>query len=235
MPTILTRLRHDLKAAADPRIKAGAPRFFKEKIKCHGTPTAEGVRIGKAYFQELTGQSKPEVFALCEELFATGYNEEAWIAADWADRMQKDFRPGDFKLLERWLATYVDNWAKCDTLCNHAVGSFLEQYPQHLPRLQRWTKSPNRWLRRGAAVSLVLPARRGQFLPEALAISDALLRDPDDLVQKGYGWLLKEASRQHQTEVFEYVLEHKAVMPRTALRYAIEKLPPELRKQAMQK
>jgi 3-methyladenine DNA glycosylase AlkD len=53
------------------------------------------------------------------------------------------------------------------------------------------------------------------------------------MVQKGYGWLLKEASRKHQQEVFEFVVKHKRVMPRTALRYAIEKMPQDLRKQAM--
>ena len=62
-----------------------------------------------------------------------------------------------------------------------------------------------------------------------------LLRDEDDLVQKGYGWLLKEESRTHQKEVFDYVVKNKQVMPRTALRYAIELLPKELKSEAMKK
>ncbi len=66
-------------------------------------------------------------------------------------------------------------------------------------------------------------------------IADILLEDKDDLVQKGYGWLLKEASRTHQEQVFEYVMRNKAIMPRTALRYAIEKMPEELRRKAMQR
>jgi len=52
-------------------------------------------------------------------------------------------------------------------------------------------------------------------------------------VQNGYGWLLKEASRKHTDEVFAFVMEHKAVMPRTALRYAIELMPKELKAEAM--
>jgi len=59
--------------------------------------------------------------------------------------------------------------------------------------------------------------------------------DDDDLVQKGYGWMLKAASEAHQREVFEYVMKNKTEMPRTALRYAIEKMPEELRKAAMEK
>jgi 3-methyladenine DNA glycosylase AlkD len=55
------------------------------------------------------------------------------------------------------------------------------------------------------------------------------------MVQKGYGWLLKEASRAHQAEVFDYVMKNKAVMPRTSLRYAIEKMPAELRRKAMER
>jgi 3-methyladenine DNA glycosylase AlkD len=55
------------------------------------------------------------------------------------------------------------------------------------------------------------------------------------MVQKGYGWLLKEESREHQKEVFEYVVRNRQMMPRTALRYAIELMPKELRAEALRK
>jgi 3-methyladenine DNA glycosylase AlkD len=84
-------------------------------------------------------------------------------------------------------------------------------------------------------VTLIVPARRGKFLEDILAIADILLADRDDLVQKGYGWMLKAASEKHQQEIFNYVLQNKAIMPRTALRYAIEKMPEAMRKQAMAK
>ncbi len=98
-----------------------------------------------------------------------------------------------------------------------------------------WARSENRWLRRAAAVSLILPARRGRFLVEVFEIADRLLTDGDDMVQKGYGWMLKEASRLHQQDVFDYVVRNRRVMPRTALRYAIELMPKELRAGAMKK
>ena len=82
---------------------------------------------------------------------------------------------------------------------------------------------------------MILPARRGKFLTDSFEIADSLLQDKDDLVQKGYGWMLKEASRLHQQEVLDYVIKHKNVMPRTALRYAIEKMPQDLRRLAMEK
>jgi 3-methyladenine DNA glycosylase AlkD len=62
-----------------------------------------------------------------------------------------------------------------------------------------------------------------------------LLLDADDLVQKGYGWMLKSASQLHQKEIFDYIMKKKDVMPRTALRYAIEKMPLELKEKAMKK
>ena len=84
-------------------------------------------------------------------------------------------------------------------------------------------------------MSLIVPAKNGKFLKDVFQIADILLLDKDDMVQKGYGWMLKVASQAHQQEVFEYVLAHKASMPRTALRYAIEKMPKELKHKAMGK
>ena len=72
-------------------------------------------------------------------------------------------------------------------------------------------------------------------MQDAFEICDQLLTDGDDMVQKGYGWLLKEESRLHQKEVFNYVVENKKLMPRTALRYAIELMPKELKVEAMKK
>ncbi len=90
-------------------------------------------------------------------------------------------------------------------------------------------------MRRAAALSLIDPCAARQFLQDVIQIADTLLRDTDDLVRKGYGWMLKSASEAHQIEVFDYVMQRKAAMPRTALRYAIEKMPPELKAQAMAK
>jgi 3-methyladenine DNA glycosylase AlkD len=90
-------------------------------------------------------------------------------------------------------------------------------------------------MKRAAAVSLIVPARKGKFLPDILEIADILLMDKDDMVQKGYGWMLKASSQANQKAIFEYVMSKKAIMPRTALRYAIEKMPQDLKKKAMEK
>ena len=90
-------------------------------------------------------------------------------------------------------------------------------------------------MRRASAVSLIVPAKKGMFLQDVFEIADIMLLDKDDMVQKGYGWMLKVASHLHQKEVFDYVINKKSVMPRTSLRYAIEKMPEELKKKAMAK
>lgn len=226
-------MRRELLEQVDARTLGLYQSFFKEKVVAYGVKSSLVTKIALKYFPEIKNLTKKEIFALCEELLKSDYSEEAYIAFEWSRRLHKQFEPEDFAVFEGWLTKYVNTWAKCDTLGNHTVGDFIMLYPRYLKNLKDWTKSPNRWLRRAAAVSLVLPARRGYFLPDVFAIADSLLRDKDDLVQKGYGWMLKEASRRHQPEVFDYVMRNRSVMPRTALRYAIEKMPPDLRRLAM--
>jgi 3-methyladenine DNA glycosylase AlkD len=232
---ILSALREELEQRVDERAKAGTQRFFREKVTCYGVKTPVVQEIARRYFRALEGRSKEEIFALCEALYRTDTCEEAYIAAEWAYRVRDRYVSGDFSVFGEWIAKYVNNWAKCDTLCNHAVGSLVERFPGHLADLKSWTGSGNRWVRRASAVTLVLPARKGMFLEDIFDISGRLLSDGDDLVQKGYGWLLKEASKAHPEEVFRFVMDHRKHMPRTALRYAIEKIPAEWRKRAMEK
>lgn len=235
MNDIVNAVRAELKRNADPKVRDSGERFFKEEITLYGVKSAVVERIAKRHFKEIKIRGKREIFRLCEELLKSGYMEEAGVAFEWAYSLHKEFEAGDFALFERWLGTYVSNWAECDTLCNHTIGAFVEMYPAFIKNLKAWTGSDNRWVRRAAAVTLVLPARKGMFLKDVFVIADRLLTDKDDLVQKGYGWLLKEASREHQQEVFDYVTKHKQVMPRTALRYAIEKMPADLKKTAMRR
>lgn len=235
MDKIITDLRKELKANVDEKTKNTAQRFFREEVKFYGIKTSVAMEISKRYFRKIEGRNKEDIFALCEELFRSGISEESWIAANWADRICDRFTVNDFRTFQHWIDSYISNWASCDTLCNHAVGDFIEMYPACLVKLKKWTVSPNRWKRRAAAVSLLLPARKGEFLEDVLKIAGLLLEDGDDMVQKGYGWMLKEASRKHEKEVFDFVMKNKDRMPRTALRYALEKMPESLRKKAMQK
>jgi 3-methyladenine DNA glycosylase AlkD len=232
---VLESIRAELAQTADEKTRDSAQRFFKEEAKFYGVKAAAVKKIAQKYRRLIKGLEKPEIFSICDKLLQSGYAEEAFIAFEWAYSLRKGYQPQDFQIFESWIEKYVDNWAKCDTLCNHTIGSFIEQYPSFIDNLKIWATSQNRWLRRASAVTLIVPAKRGDFLNEALEISEILLKDRDDLVQKGYGWLLKEASRKHQEEIFEYAMARKAEMPRTALRYAIEKMPEDMRRKAMEK
>ncbi len=235
MDLVIARLRKELQDHADPVTQKTATRFFKEEIHCYGIKTATVVAIAKKYWKEVQSRDKPEIFSLCEELYRSGMMEEAFVVSAWAHLLSDRFDREDLAVFRRWIDTYITNWAECDGFCNHAMGDFFEKYPELIAELMRWTESKNRWMRRAAAVSLIVPAKHGKFLNDAIAIADLLLVDPDDMVQKGYGWLLKEASRKHTDEVFSYVMMHKKRMPRTALRYAIELMPKELKAKAMKK
>jgi len=235
MDPVIAKIRQELQSHADPEIRKTSQRFFKEEIRCYGMKTATVIAIAKKYWKEVKGRPKQEIFTLCEELYESGYMEESFIVSEWARAMSGRYERDDLMVFRRWIDTYITNWASCDGFCNHTMGDFIEHYPESVDELKNWTKSKNRWMRRAAAVSLIVPAKQGKFLYESLEIASLLLTDADDMVQKGYGWLLKEVSRKHTDEVFSYVMKNKPVMPRTALRYAIELMPRDLKAEAMKK
>ena len=232
---VLSDVRRDLKRNATKKARESGRTFFKEEVTLYGVTAARLRTVSKRHFKTIENQPKKQVLALCEALWRAKYLEEGFIACEWSYALRKSYTPADFKVFERWVHRYVNNWASCDSLCNHTVGTLIEMYPEFLPKLKTWALSRNRWVRRASAVSLIVPARKGLFLKEIFEIADILLMDPDDMVQKGYGWMLKVASKPHLQEVFDYVQRNKAVMPRTALRYAIELMPEDMRKAAMAK
>ena len=235
MDPVLLHIRQELNNHADPEIQKNSQRFFKEEIQCYGMKTASVIAIAKKYWKLVKVRTKPEIFALCEELYQSGYLEESFVVSNWAHALSGRYERNDLPVFRHWIDTYITNWASCDGFCNHTMGDFIEQYPEYIDELKRWTPSENRWMRRAAAVSLIVPAKHGKFLKESMEIADLLLTDDDDMVQKGYGWLLKEASRKHTDEIYSYVMKNKRVMPRTALRYAIELMPKEMKTEAMKK
>jgi 3-methyladenine DNA glycosylase AlkD len=234
MKNIITGIRKELEEKSDEKTRQSGERFFKEEIKLYGMKASAIRKVAKDNWEEVRCLPKKEIFRTCEELWQSGYFEEAAIAIEWTCYLKNSYEPEDFRIFERWVEQYVSNWASCDGLCNHPVGELLMKYPEYLSDLKKWTQSPNRWIRRASAVSLIIPARKGMFLSDIFEIAGMLLTDQDDMVRKGYGWMLKAASQAHQDEVFYFVMQNKLKMPRTALRYAIEKMPEEMRKSAME-
>jgi 3-methyladenine DNA glycosylase AlkD len=235
MHTISSRIRQTLQENIDEKTQQNSRRFFKEEVKVYGVKTAAVTRIADQFWPEVKILQKAEIFKLCEFFLASDYCEEAYIVSSWLPRISEQFERDDWTIFQGWMEKYINNWAKCDTFCNHTLGDFLMRFPELIVKLKEWTFSENRWVKRAASVSLIIPARQGYFLNDIFDICDQLLLDQDDMVQKGYGWLLKATSEMYQKEVFNYVQQNKAKMPRTALRYAIEKMPDELRKEAIKR
>ena len=123
----------------------------------------------------------------------------------------------------------MDNWATTDQLSTHMICASIKKDPALTHKLLEWTKSENRWRRRASAVSLVPLARRGELLDVVFKVSNELMTDEEDMVQKGVGWLIKEASKKHPYEVRKYLLEWREQTSALILRYASEKLPDDMR------
>lgn len=231
----LKDLVDDIKKYSDPVYQKSVQRFFLEPIKCYGTRKDAVKKIAKLYWSSIKDKPKAEIFDVCDQLLAIGYMETSVVPFTWALALKKQYEPKDFKIFQNWFKNYVTNWALCDDLCGGAFGALLKKYPELIDTTQPWVHSKNRWMRRASVVCLIYAGLTHDQLPLIFKRCRILLADQDLMIQKGYGWLLKKAADHYQKEVFEFVMEHKQEMPRTALRYAIEKMPQSLKRQAMEK
>ncbi len=233
---MIEEIKKELKKLVDPveaQKRIEWERKYNEPSVMYGIPAQPVRGISCKYYQKVKKEDKKRILEYCNMLLEQGIVELRTIAFDWAYRIRKEFAIDDFILFETWLKKYVHGWGGCDDLCTHALGAFIHRFPLFLPKVKLWAKSENRWMRRASAVVLIYSVRKKQSLKEVFEVADSLLTDEDVMVQKGYGWMLKEASNKYPHEVFEYVMKHKRDMSRTALRYAIEKLPSQSRRQAM--
>ena len=236
---ILEKVNKELRENATKDYCESNQRFFKENISCYGVKTPIVRKIAKKYFAEVKELEKKEIFNLSEKLLQTDYNEDATIAIQWVAGISERFEKKDFIIFEKWLKKYINNWSKDDDFCLHVIRPMIEKFPELITKLKKWSFSKNMWVRRASAVSFISTINSfyaiKENLSDVLEIAEILLYDQEDLVQKGYGWMLKSASIHYQKEIFNFLMKHKNNMPRTALRYAIEKMPDDLREQVMEK
>jgi 3-methyladenine DNA glycosylase AlkD len=120
---------------------------------------------------------------------------------------------------------HINNWDLVDVTAEHVVGS----HAVGRARLLAWAASKNLWCRRIAIVSTFYSIRRNRF-DDTLAVAERLLRDPEDLLHKATGWMLREVGKRNQALLERFLRRHLRVMPRTMLRYAIERFPEAKRK-----
>ena len=213
-----------------------AKRELTNQSKSSGLKTSEVRRLSANMFRNIKNESIDNVFRLCNDFLDDHSWEMGVIAFDWAYRMRAQYTKETFDIFESWLLEYVRGWGDCDDFCTHAVGELLCQFPELFERVTKWTDNNEFWMRRAAAVTLI-PAlfkeRYSSFDP--FVVSDALMYDKHDLVQKGYGWMLKIYSYKEFDKVYEYLKRNRETMPRVAFRYAMEKMPEDIRKELLKK
>jgi len=167
-------------------------------------------------------------------LFAGSYLEEKALAVTMLQPSLGRFGSTEFRRFETWLGQ-VSSWADHDALVMYLIGPMLVSDPRRVRRPLRWVSSPSRWRRRAAAVSLIHGIRRGLFATEAIEVTERLIADRDDMVQKGLGWLLREWAKHDPDAAMPVLMVIRGRASRLVLRTACETLAPELRARVLER
>jgi len=214
-----------LKAKADPVRAAGTQKYFKETVKCYGLTAPQSREIAAGLYAQVKEEwTDREAAALCEILCREPYLESKSVGTLILARFRKSLPKTMFDRIKGWLeADLLDNWASVDTLCPDVMGALLVQYPELVAKIKAWTGHPNRWVKRASAVSFIKLARKAEYRDAVYGISKALFPVDDDLIHKATGWLLREAGKGDMPRLERFLLDHGPAIPRTTLRYAIER------------
>lgn len=219
-------VRH-LKTHGSAEHAAGVQWFFKEEVRSHGWYTAALRRYAKALHKQLAAD-QALLLDVAERLFASPVLEEKALAVTMLQPSLGQFGSAEFRRFERWLGK-VRSWADHDALAMYLLGPMLVTDPRRVKRPLRWASSTSRWRRRAAAVSLIHGIRRGLFQDEAIAVTERLLADRDDMVQKSLGWLLREWAKHDPKAAVPVLMAIRGRASRLVLRTACERLAPALR------
>ena len=191
-------------------------------------------RVARKVFPELpTG--KQESIELFDNLVRTGDWSIFWLVTLWIKR--KELYDLDFmEFYENWLYDHIDDWGKCDVYCYRVLNPMVEKHPQLFQNVMKWTESSKTYVRRAAPVSLLISTgsfKVDQSSERVFKVVEKLKHDEEVHVQKGVGWLLKYAYLSYPEQVYEYLKNNVDDLPRVIFRYALEKMPEEVRNELM--
>lgn len=125
---------------------------------------------------------------------------------------------------------YINNWDLVDLSVYHIIGAHLQHRDRSL--LYRWAQSSSLWEQRMSIVATMWFIRQGEY-DDTIRLAEQLCHHPHDLIQKAVGWLLREVGKRDINPLTDFLDTHYTTLPRTLLRYAIERLPVEQRKHYM--
>jgi len=228
-PTLAT-LREALYALADPADAIHLQRFFKTAPGEYGAGDKFlGLRVPALRRLVTKYRQLDEADAL--QMLASAWHEERLLALMLlVDRHSRGDSPIRDRVHHAYLAhtRYINNWDLVDASAGQIIGSHLDA--RDITLLERLARSNDIWERRMAIVSTYHFIKRDEFGP-TLRIAHVLLRDPHDLIHKAVGWMLREVGKRDRHAEDAFLKKHYRVMPRTMLRYAIERHPEKVRKQ----
>ena len=221
-----------LESLADPERALLSQRYFKEKIEFLGITSIQMRDAEAGIWDRVSGRWRlREALAYAEAMLARNVYEVRALGLILLLRFRKEFDSALFDRVRKWLAANrLDNWALVDVFCPDALGPLLDAHPALVEKIQTWATDPNRWVKRASVVSFIKLARRGRCLDAAYRIAERLFPVDDDLIHKATGWLLREAGKTDAGRLRAFLLRHGPAIPRTALRYAIERFPEAERK-----
>jgi 3-methyladenine DNA glycosylase AlkD len=228
---ILKKLREDLNLYANPRKAEGLKRFFKTGEGQYGEGDIFlGIQVpdSRKIVRKYASISLEDILIL----LSSKIHEERLIALLILVEKAKRFdEAGKETLYKKYLENtqYINNWDLVDLSADKIVGSYLFNKPKDI--LYSLALSENLWERRIAILSTFDFIKKGHY-KETLIIAKILLNDRHDLIHKAVGWMLREVGKRCSQEVLEeFLMINYKQMPRTMLRYAIERLPETLRLQ----
>ena len=229
----LDELEQILTGLADPAIAAHSARFFKTGKGEYGEgDTFLGIRVPQ--LRKLVPQCRQLPLTAIRDLLHSSLHEKRLIAAlILVDRFKRGTvgeQKEIFTLYVKEIGKGINNWDIIDTTCPHIVGAWL--YKRDRSLLYRLAGSENLWQRRAAMLACFYFIRKEDFM-DALKIADLLVEDREALIHKAVGWMLREIGKRDRQAAELFLRRHCATMPRTMLRYAIERFAPERRKQYM--
>ncbi len=178
--------------------------------------------------------SQAEAVAYCDIMVGNRFLEAKAVGLIMLGRFQRGFDKSLYRIIESWIKEGdLRNWAAIDCLSGEVLTPLITRYPELIAHFARWRRSRNQWLRRAAVVALALPARKGEHLDVAYASVEDLFDDPEDLMHKACGWLLREAGKTNMARLERFLRHRGPEMSRTTVRYAIERFPIGKRKRLL--
>ena len=217
-------VQNELRALADPGQARHQMRFFKTGPGEYGEGDRFlGIRVPK---QRIIAR-KYRMLPLDEAavLVRSEYHEERLTGLLILTYRYPKAVVGEKKaIFEFYIAhiPWINNWDLVDVTAPNIVGAWLEDRPRDL--LYGWAGSENLWERRIAILSTLHFIRKNDFW-DTVRLAEILLTDTHDLIHKAVGWMLREAGKRNLDVLISFLEEHSHRMPRTMLRYAIERLP----------